>query len=228
VTSTTRTDTLSAFSNVGPEVDLAAPGSLIYSTAVDGTYRTTSGTSMAAPHVAGVGALLMAQGHSNTQARNRLVETTEDIGLSNDEQGHGLVNADAAIQGPPESDEMDPTVTVDAELDGMLEIVEQEFIWESYPGSHLCNIRVVLQNTSDTEIWFEGIGTITDDDGNPLGGDIARFGLDPEETTRYVFTMDRCADASSYQLEFEALSVDYTERLTILSSRHRLTPEHLN
>ena len=102
VSSTTQSDTLSDFSNVGPEIELAAPGSGIYSTVPDfaGYYATYSGTSMACPHVSGVGGLLMSPGggdFSNTVARKRLQDTAEDIGLSGNEQGFGLVDAEAAV-----------------------------------------------------------------------------------------------------------------------------------
>jgi subtilisin len=96
VSATNCNDSLASFSSQGPEIELAAPGEDVYSTVIGG-YDTFSGTSMACPHVSGAGAQLMANGYSNTNARNQLKSTAENIGLSSNEQGQGLVDVAAAL-----------------------------------------------------------------------------------------------------------------------------------
>ncbi|PSP80861.1 hypothetical protein BRC81_01640 [Halobacteriales archaeon QS_1_68_20] len=96
VSATNSDDELANFSSTGPEIEIAAPGKEIYSTYNDGGYTTLKGTSMACPHVSGAGGFLMANGYSNTQARDRLKSTAEDIGLPDNEQGSGLLDAAAA------------------------------------------------------------------------------------------------------------------------------------
>lgn len=53
-------DTFAGFSNFGSVIDITAPGALVNSTRPNGTYGEASGTSMAAPHVSGVAALMLA------------------------------------------------------------------------------------------------------------------------------------------------------------------------
>ena len=60
VASTTNSGALSGFSNIGPiTVDVAAPGSNIYSTLNGNKYGMASGTSMAAPNTSGVAAMVL-------------------------------------------------------------------------------------------------------------------------------------------------------------------------
>ncbi|PSP54574.1 peptidase S8 [Halobacteriales archaeon QS_1_67_19] len=106
VSATTPSDSLASYSSTGPEVEIAAPGGAddgndstsVYSTiASNASYDYYNGTSMACPHVSGVGGQLMTNGYSNTEARTRLQDTAEDIGLGDNEQGYGLVDAAAAL-----------------------------------------------------------------------------------------------------------------------------------
>ncbi|MFB6112352.1 MAG: S8 family serine peptidase [Halobacteriaceae archaeon] len=104
VSATTQDDTLADYSSTGPEVELAAPGSNVYSTYVGGAYETLSGTSMACPHVSGAGAQLMDNGDTNTDARTQLKDTAEDIGLGSNESGAGLLDVEAALGGSSSTD----------------------------------------------------------------------------------------------------------------------------
>lgn len=108
VGATDLSDLKSSFSNFGLEIELAAPGTAIVSTYKDGGYSSISGTSQAAPHVAGVAALLIStqtitdqnnSGGINDEIRQRLTETAEDLGAAGRDAsfGYGLVDAATAL-----------------------------------------------------------------------------------------------------------------------------------
>lgn len=58
VAAITESGSKASYSNYGSFVDIAAPGSTIYSTGLNSKYESKSGTSMACPHVSGVAALI--------------------------------------------------------------------------------------------------------------------------------------------------------------------------
>ena len=114
VSSTDKHDNLSPFSSYGPEVELAAPGGgertppegNIYSTVPGNGYAYMRGTSMAAPHVAGVAALVWSVNPELTaeQVRKILCDTADDLGPpGRDEKfGCGRVNAYKAVRAAQE------------------------------------------------------------------------------------------------------------------------------
>ncbi|HYX29752.1 MAG TPA: S8 family serine peptidase, partial [Pyrinomonadaceae bacterium] len=116
VAATTSTDSLAGFSNFGAHsVLIGAPGTSILSTLPNNTYGTLSGTSMAAPHVAGSAALLCARNPnlSVNQLRALLAFNGDLIGAM---QGRSLtgrrLNVFKSLQAMNENDTTPPgTVT---------------------------------------------------------------------------------------------------------------------
>lgn len=102
VASSTSTDTRSSFSNYGATtVDLAAPGSSIYSTIPGSSYATYSGTSMATPHVAGAVALLksVVPGMPAAEIKSRLLATVDPVSaFATNTVSHGRMNVARLIE----------------------------------------------------------------------------------------------------------------------------------
>jgi len=97
------------YSSKGPELDIVAPGHLIKST-YPGGWVTMSGTSMAAPHVSGVVALMLeAKPDATVDAIRRILNETSDpvnkcyeggveIPCDRNSTGSGIVNASRAVE----------------------------------------------------------------------------------------------------------------------------------
>jgi subtilisin family serine protease len=124
VAATDRDDVTPTFSSEGPDVELAAPGTGIVSTTPDGT-AYGSGTSFAAPFVAGTAALVIADDAADGSrdlspdaVRARLQETATDIEADGRDRrsGYGLIQADAAVDG--ESTATAVGVALDAPANG--------------------------------------------------------------------------------------------------------------
>lgn len=106
------------YSNMGTELDVTAPGGntdedLNQDGYIDGVLSTVraasqggdyyafwQGTSMAAPHVAGIAALIMSNGCPANQVRNALQNTALDLGAAGWDPvfGWGVINAQQALQ----------------------------------------------------------------------------------------------------------------------------------
>ena len=90
-----------SYSNYGPEIDISAPGTDIYSTYPVNSYVSLSGTSMAAPQVCGVAALIKAAnpGISLPALRQKLLLSAVDKGAQGPDYfyGYGTLNAYYAL-----------------------------------------------------------------------------------------------------------------------------------
>ncbi len=95
----------SAFSSYGDHLDLCAPGEGVISAGLRG-YKISSGTSFAAPFVAGAAALLVSrarrkgQSVDSARARSLLTRSAAPLGGEdfNPQTGHGLLNVAAALR----------------------------------------------------------------------------------------------------------------------------------
>jgi len=100
VGATDENNRIANFSQYNNQVDLCAPGVGVKSTVPGGKYKKFDGTSMSAPHVAGVAALIWSnfQDKSAQEIREALESSAQDLGSTgrDDKYGHGLVRADLA------------------------------------------------------------------------------------------------------------------------------------
>ncbi|WKA53938.1 S8 family serine peptidase [Planococcus shixiaomingii] len=105
VSATNSSDKITGFSNFGYNIDLAAPGEDIYSTVSGSSYKYMDGTSMAAPVVSGVAALVLSKNPllSPDQVENILTKSAVDLGSKGWDYyyGYGRVDASKALKQTP-------------------------------------------------------------------------------------------------------------------------------
>lgn len=123
VAATRNDDTRWSLSNYGSFVELSAPGYAVYSTYNDMNntykgYNYMSGTSMAAPHVAGLAGLLFSQNPALTVEALRVLMRSTAVDLGDpgrdDYFGYGRIDAFAALQAGA------PVVLPDASVSGIV------------------------------------------------------------------------------------------------------------
>ncbi len=139
------------FSSTGPALDVVAPGTGIISDKLAGGVISSSGTSMASPHVAGTAALLIASGLTGPyNLRFRLTNTATDLGATGFDNlyGYGLVDALKAVNdttpSPPPPPPPPPPESEYGNLSGN--------VYDAANGTALQGAKITLGNTGRTAI----------------------------------------------------------------------------
>lgn len=175
VSSVTDHRTRSSFSNFGTFIDVAAPGGGDYlndgfqggilSTLYASEYGELMGTSMAAPHVSGVIALMLARDDTLTLDRLRVGldggSLTENIGAA-ESFGAGLINAAKSLEWLGE--EIPDQLNIFPTQLSFIGANDEAVLTLSNPGS-----GTVIANPIPSEEWLELVQVSGQDDANGLG-----------------------------------------------------------
>jgi subtilisin family serine protease len=101
VGATDRSNALANFSSTGAAIDLVAPGLNVLTTQLNNTYTVRSGTSLSAPQVSGLAALILSRNPTLNpqQVRSLLRTTAKDLGTPGFDNsfGAGLIDAGALV-----------------------------------------------------------------------------------------------------------------------------------
>jgi subtilisin family serine protease len=154
----------SSFSNYGSHIDVAAPGSAIYSTVRTSTtsYGYMQGTSMASPYVAGLAALLLSNNPSLTpsQVEDQMEKSATDLGTVGFDNyfGHGLINAQAALNA--ELDTTSPVLEVSSVVPSVLNtaLIKSVKITYSISESSFVKTRILDSNGNQIKVIDNNIG----------------------------------------------------------------------
>ncbi len=168
VAATTHTDAKASFSNYGSWVDLAAPGQDILSTTPNNTYSAMSGTSMAAPHVAGVAGLVWSTGFCGTDnscVRRQLETKTDPIAGTGTSWAYGRINAYNSVAeytGPTPNVLTNGSFETDANNDGKADN------WSTNARATRSNAKVygyamrhAATDNSSYTIYHSGVGPLS-------------------------------------------------------------------
>jgi len=161
----------SNFSSYGGAVDITAPGSSIIATVNSGTsspsyasYSFKSGTSMAAPQVSGVIALMLekAPGLTPEQIENILKETADQFSTNtqcNTQSpicGSGLVNAKAAVIKAMSLVETEPTMLINNQAISISGLEKEQLSYQFIAPENAGNVTISIANgQGDADIYVK-------------------------------------------------------------------------
>lgn len=136
-----------SYTNYGDRIDFSAPGTDIYSTYLNGGYKSLSGTSMASPQVAGVVALVLAQNPSFnlTQVKDTIKNNSVDRGDPGKDlyHGWGAVNVGNMFSSDVK------TVTLDYRFEN------KKITFKSVIGEKIDYPNDIYRRTPLPEFWYK-------------------------------------------------------------------------
>ncbi|WP_082096526.1 S8 family peptidase [Paenibacillus wulumuqiensis] len=195
VAATDSTDQRASFSATGNTVEVAAPGVSVLSTYPGNRYVKMSGTSMAAPYVAGDLALLQ-QAYptlSHSELRAKLVATVVDLGSAGKDSwfGYGLIQA-------PYSNVNEPAPTESSPLATQTLVTTNK---SSYKAGESITITVKVKDSADKLLSSAAVSlTIT----NPRGAKTALQAVtNSSGTVSFNLTTVKNSVKGSYQVKAE-------------------------
>lgn len=209
-------------SEIKPEV--VAPGMIIRSCSKNGEYKYMSGTSMAAPHVAGAVALLRQYNPEATsdEIKQALYNSARDLGPEGEDNayGMGLVDLEQALNLLPAPSYPEIEITTYSYFDGYDGIIESEDSFDLVIEINNQNEAVsglwgkLIINESDADIYIDsaGFGSIS------AGGTASNQGrpfvlrLSDQVVAGQAIT----ADIDFYDFKGEMIS---NERITIIAGQ---------
>lgn len=164
VASISRQDQISSFSQYGSlTVDVAAPGLQIVTTAIGNGYETAegfgvSGTSFAAPYVAGIAALIRSQlpGATYREIKARLIESGEAGDNAKERTVGGRVDADRALELSPRPSLVVRSVQIDPSGNGRLDAGETASVNVTVQNLWQLATGVTVEATAQDGISFSG------------------------------------------------------------------------
>lgn len=159
VGSTNKSDQVSAFSNSAHFLDLLAPGERIRSSVIGGGYAYYSGTSMAAPHVAGAWAALKSANPNASVAE--ILTALQSSGLPILDSDNGLIKPriqlDDAVTGLNEGDDSSQPIAPAAPLaKAATAVTSNAFVanWSTVDGA--TGYRLDVSTTSNFSKYLSG------------------------------------------------------------------------
>ncbi|RSD26980.1 S8 family serine peptidase [Mesobacillus subterraneus] len=162
VSATNSKDEMASFSNFGSYIDIAAPGEMIYSTISGSSYNYMSGTSMAAPVVSGVSALILSKNPflAPEEVETILKRSAYDLGYAgrDDYFGYGRINASLALENTPEPYSKIKASTRNFKIEGANKL---DVSLDIYRGTNIAayvqNYKgAIIQNLGDSYNWAGG------------------------------------------------------------------------